>query len=89
MRREFRILGYPDFTFSGLLNRKCLNLYEAEFHVSGTLTFSLGREARRFPQEAGEIEISPGKDRVGSRNHVDSFKDSPARPGSVSKDSML
>jgi len=68
MRREFRILGYPDFTFSGLLNRKCLNLYEAEFHVSGTPTLPqpnenqrilLGGKTRPFPPSAEGTEISP------------------------------
>lgn len=34
MRREFRILGYPDFSFSGLVGRKLLNLQPSEFHLS-------------------------------------------------------
>src|SRR5712692_10362144 len=34
MRREFRILGYRDFSFCGLVGRKFLNLQPSEFHLS-------------------------------------------------------
>jgi hypothetical protein len=33
MRREFRILWYSDFRFSGWVDRKLLNFQPREFHV--------------------------------------------------------
>jgi len=38
---NFILLASSDFSFSGLLIRKSLNLHHREFHVSGTRTFAM------------------------------------------------
>lgn len=43
---NFVFWGDYAFTFSGLLNRKCLSLHEAEFHVSGIRTEAPMRRKR-------------------------------------------